>query len=218
MREEHGQTRLKVTVAMRGCHFQDIPKKKSVCLRSPCQEGERLPHYRTCDEHREVRCQYRAWDVDVRIEVVRKRSEMTDSCVECGGRHDNLAELYQCVCKHRMEKAFGDPSAWLEEGSREDLFQGAPVMVRTNMWRKLRKAVVERDRGICQDCGKELGHLPKWYTEVHHIIPRIRGGGDHPFNLKTLCVECHRKYTDDMFGGRIERNDEAYQAAKLFKK
>jgi 5-methylcytosine-specific restriction protein A len=61
-------------------------------------------------------------------------------------------------------------------------------------------------------------HLPKWYTEVHHIVPRVHGGGDHPSNLKTLCVECHRKYTDEMLLSRIERTDEAYQAAKLFKK
>ena len=64
----------------------------------------------------------------------------------------------------------------------------------------------------------QLGHLPKWYTEVHHIVPRMHGGGDHPSNLKTLCVECHRKYTNEMFFSRMERTDEAYQAAKLFKK
>jgi hypothetical protein len=203
---------------MKGCHFQDVPRKKSVCLRAPCQPGERKPHHRTCDEHREERCQYRAWDVDVRLQVVRQRSEITDSCVECGGRHESLAELYQCVCRHRMEKAFKGPSACLEEGSLEDLFEGAPLMIRANMWRRLRTAVVERDRSICQDCGKDLGHLPKWYTEVHHVIPRVCGGGDHPLNLKTLCVECHRKYTDGMLRARIERNDEAYQAAMLFKR
>jgi hypothetical protein len=203
---------------MRGCHFQDIPRKKSVCLRAPCQRGGRQPHHRTCDEHREERCQYRAWDVDVRLQVVRQRSETTDSCPECGGRHDNLAELYNCVCLHRMKKAFESSSICLEEGSLDDLFEGAPVMIRANMWRKLRMAVVERDQGVCQDCGRELRHLPKWYTEVHHIVPRMRGGGDHPANLKTLCVECHRKYTDEILRGRIERSDEAYQAARLFRK
>ncbi|HEY3420510.1 MAG TPA: HNH endonuclease [Methanomassiliicoccales archaeon] len=203
---------------MKGCHFQDVPRRKSVCLRVLCQQRERQPHYRTCDEHREERCQYRAWDVDVRLEVVRQRSLLTDSCPGCNGRHENLAEQYGCVCRCRMEEAFRSSPAYLEAGSVDDLFEAAPLMIRANMWRKLRNAVVERDRGVCQDCGRELTHLPKWYTEVHHIIPRIRGGGDHPANLKTLCIECHRKYTDEMLLSRIERTDEAYQAAILFKK
>jgi len=154
----------------------------------------------------------------VRLQVVRQRSELTDACPACENRHDSLAELYVCVCRHRMEVAFNTAPDFLEEGSHEDLFEGAPLMIRTNMWRKLRTAIVERDRGACQDCGRGLGHLPKWYTEVHHIVPRLRGGGDHPANLKTLCVECHRKYTDEMLLSRIQRTDEAYQTAILFRK
>jgi 5-methylcytosine-specific restriction endonuclease McrA len=203
---------------MRGCHFQDVPRKKGICLRTLCLTGDEPTHLRTCDEHREERCQYRAWDVDVRLEVVRARSMITDSCPGCGKRHEGLMDLQVCVCQSRMEAALRDTPAFLEEGSTADLFEGAPAMIRANMWRRLRTAVVERDKCVCQDCGRDLGHLPKWYTEVHHIVPRVRGGGDHPMNLKTLCVECHRKYTDELLSSRIERNDEAYQAAKLFRK
>jgi hypothetical protein len=203
---------------MKGCHFQDVPRKKSVCLRVMCQPGERRPHYHTCDERHEERCHYRAWNVDVRLEVVRKRSLITDSCPGCNGRHESLTDRFTCECRFRMEEAFRSSPAFLEDGSTDDLFEGVPLMIRANMWRKLRTTVVERDRNICQDCGRALEHLPKWYTEVHHIIPRIRGGGDHPANLKTLCVECHRKYTDDMLVSRIKRTDEAYQTAILFRK
>lgn len=203
---------------MKGCHFQDVPRKKGICLRSLCLPGAAPAHQRTCDEHREERCQYRTWDVDVRIEVVKARSKTTDSCPGCGGRHESLMDMQVCVCRSRMEAALRETPAFLVEGSTTDLFEGAPVMVRANMWRRLRTAVVERDRGACQDCGRDLGRLPKWYTEVHHIVPRVRGGGDHPTNLKTLCVECHRKYTDELLFSRIERTDEAYQAARLFKK
>jgi 5-methylcytosine-specific restriction endonuclease McrA len=203
---------------MRGCHFQDVPGKKSICLRELCQPGERPIRHRICDERREEVCQYRAWNVDIRIQVVSQRSEMTDSCPGCRGKHDSLVEMHACVCRCRMEAAFKESPAFLECGSTDDLFEGAPAMTRANLWRKLRKAVVERDRGVCQDCGRQLGHLPKWYTEVHHIVPRVHGGGDHPSNLKTLCVECHRKYTNEMFFSRMERSDEAYQAARLFKK
>ena len=203
---------------MRGCHFQDVPKKKSICLRELNLLGEGQMHQRTCDEHREERCHYRAWDVDMRIQVVRMRSQMTGSCPGCGERHDSLIEMYTCICHCRMEKAFTGTPDFLECGSKADLFDRVPAMVRASLWRKLRTAVVERDHGACQDCGKELGHLPRWYTEVHHIVPRAHGGGDHPMNLKTLCVECHRKYTDEMLFCRIERTDEAYQVARLFKK
>ena len=36
--------------------------------------------------------------------------------------------------------------------------------------------------------------------EVHHIIPRAKGGTDHPANLKLVCQKCHRKYTDELLG------------------
>jgi hypothetical protein len=203
---------------MKACHFQDVPGKKSVCLREIYQTGVHPAHHRICDEHREERCQYRAWDVDVRIQAVRQRSELIDLCPGCNSRHDNLSDHYACVCRYRMKEAFTGSPDYLEGGSRDDLFDGAPIMIRATLWRKLRMAVVERDGSICQDCRKDLKHLPKWYTEVHHIIPRAHGGGDHPANLKTLCVECHRKYTDNMLFSRIERTDEAYQMALLFKR
>lgn len=49
----------------------------------------------------------------------------------------------------------------------------------------LRAAILERDSYRCQSCGlrKEL--------DVHHIIPRGRGGSDNPDNLITLCRRCH---------------------------
>ena len=203
---------------MRGCHFQDVPKKKSICLRELNRAGKGPTHQRTCDEHREERCQYRAWDVDIRIQVVRLRSQMTDSCPGCGKGHDTLIEMFNCICIHRLEESFKRTPDFLKCGSDADLFEGAPAMIRANLWRKLRTAVVERDKGVCQDCGRELRHLPRWYTEVHHIVPRAHGGGDHPMNLKTLCVECHRKYTDEMLFSRIESTDEAHQVARLFKK
>ena len=45
---------------------------------------------------------------------------------------------------------------------------------------------------------KPLADVPSWFTEVHHIVPRERGGGDHPSNLKTLCLVCHRAYTNEL--------------------
>ena len=31
---------------------------------------------------------------------------------------------------------------------------------------------------------------------AHHIITRARQGGDYPWNLITLCFDCHREWHD----------------------
>tara|TARA_X000001036_G_scaffold170698_1_gene161458 strand:- start:143 stop:721 length:579 start_codon:yes stop_codon:yes gene_type:complete len=52
----------------------------------------------------------------------------------------------------------------------------------------LRFKILKRDR-ICQLCGatKEDGML-----EVDHIVPRSKGGSNHPENLQVLCSRCNR--------------------------
>lgn len=56
-------------------------------------------------------------------------------------------------------------------------------------WHAIRDAILERDGQVCTMCG-EKGHCFD-ELEVHHIIPRSRGGSDHPLNLVTLCKACH---------------------------
>ena len=53
---------------------------------------------------------------------------------------------------------------------------------------RVRREVLARDRHRCQapGCGR-----PR-FLEVHHIIPRNRGGGNQAGNLTTLCGSCHR--------------------------
>ena len=59
----------------------------------------------------------------------------------------------------------------------------------TGRWRRLRREIMDRDDGLCQDC------LPVWTMakEVHHVRP-IENGGDpwDPANLVSLCRQCHR--------------------------
>lgn len=52
---------------------------------------------------------------------------------------------------------------------------------------KLRSQILLRDGFRCQECGY-YKHL-----EVHHIVPRSKGGTDDPKNLITLCQRCHGK-------------------------
>lgn len=53
------------------------------------------------------------------------------------------------------------------------------------MTNQLRKAIYRRDGFGCAlcDCTKTL--------QVHHYIPRGKGGNDSPHNLIALCMYCH---------------------------
>jgi len=51
-----------------------------------------------------------------------------------------------------------------------------------------RRAVLERDGYRCRMPGCNLAH----FLEVHHIEPRVRGGGNGIENLVTLCAGCHK--------------------------
>ncbi len=52
--------------------------------------------------------------------------------------------------------------------------------------RKLVKAILERDNGICQSCGRQGAN-------IHHIVPAGIGRKRiHAIeNLITLCLDCH---------------------------
>lgn len=49
-----------------------------------------------------------------------------------------------------------------------------------------KQAAKARDDYKCQCCGKKNCRL-----EVHHLLPRSRGGSDKLMNLITLCSDCH---------------------------
>jgi 5-methylcytosine-specific restriction endonuclease McrA len=53
---------------------------------------------------------------------------------------------------------------------------------------ELREFILKRDNMICQNCGKKKR---KTNLEVHHIIPRSKGGTNDINNCVTLCKYCH---------------------------
>ena len=62
----------------------------------------------------------------------------------------------------------------------------------TNAWQKVRKAVYQRDLGLCQWCLHEGRYTAG--AEVHHIVPLVE---DFELrleksNLILLCVPCHK--------------------------
>jgi 5-methylcytosine-specific restriction protein A len=108
-------------------------------------------------------------------------------------------EVLRCEVDRRIERAFASSPGWIMEGSVEPLLgDQIPAQLHRSAWRAVRDRVVARDGRRCQECGKELGSVPAWLTEVHHIVPKAKGGSDHPSNLMTLCVMCHRRHTDEM--------------------
>ena len=58
-------------------------------------------------------------------------------------------------------------------------------MIGANVPNATRKAVYRRDGFRCALCDSTK------YIQIHHVIPRSRGGGNHPHNLITLCADCH---------------------------
>lgn len=60
-------------------------------------------------------------------------------------------------------------------------------------WRKIRNAVVKRDKGLCQPC-KRTGVIRPG-SSVDHIRAKAHGGTDDPSNLECICTACHRAKT-----------------------
>jgi 5-methylcytosine-specific restriction endonuclease McrA len=84
----------------------------------------------------------------------------------------------------------------------------------------LREKVFERDKGVCALCGTDTEALrkhkrkldyaarrlfeKKWgkrrsLWDADHVVPVAEGGGECDLdNMRTLCLECHRKVTAEL--------------------
>jgi hypothetical protein len=66
---------------------------------------------------------------------------------------------------------------------------------------RVRREVLARDQHRCQAPGCQRTR----FLEVHHKVPRQRGGDNQPENLVTLCGSCHRLWHER--GGGLQRNE-----------
>lgn len=59
-----------------------------------------------------------------------------------------------------------------------------------DLWIPLKQFVYQRDNGICRYCEQQVEYKD---THCHHTLELSEGGTNHPSNLKTLCVPCHKE-------------------------
>ena len=91
-----------------------------------------------------------------------------------------IASLYGCYYYHQEYKRFKNivlPPPSKQGKSKKE--------IKREKWLRIRSYILFRDGFRCQECGY-YKHL-----EVHHIVPRSKGGTDEFSNLVTLCKECH---------------------------
>jgi hypothetical protein len=51
-----------------------------------------------------------------------------------------------------------------------------------------------KQRRRCRYCGRCIAH--RKHAEIDHVVPKSRGGSDHPRNLVLCCFECNRSKGD----------------------
>lgn len=59
-------------------------------------------------------------------------------------------------------------------------------------WDRLRLRILRRDSYLCRCPRCEKSGVVRAATEVHHVIPKAKGGTDDPSNLVSINSECHR--------------------------
>jgi len=76
------------------------------------------------------------------------------------------------------------------KGSGNPNWKGGPIKynyIRRGFgWRRIRKAILERDNYTCQRCGAKNN------LTVHHILPYREFKNNEERNLVTLCRSCHQ--------------------------
>ncbi len=163
--------------------------------------GLDLPIHLHCDEEMSEACPFRQWAPKLKSEPARN---FWIECEGCGRQHREEQAHQTCVSWHNFLRLYRskETKAWRPEGTTEDYLSIGPESrlyepVRRWLWRRVRRYVKRRDGGRCTECGIEVKGRRVPY-EIHHIVPRSRGGTEHPANLRTLCSKCHMKYTKEL--------------------
>ena len=68
-------------------------------------------------------------------------------------------------------------------------------MTNHNINNKTKKEIRRKKENKCEDCGRLNGpiDIPDERLQIHHKVPRWKGGTNKITNLKLLCKDCHDK-------------------------
>ncbi len=188
------------------------------------EEYARIHEPILCDKSMSEACPFREWKPESQTD--KPKNELMD-CPYCKRRHFKNGNAWRvCEAWHKVTEIFDaldfHKISWLPQGSRIDPYDGISVPYDSTassiLWYRMRNAILKRDDHRCQLCKRQSdkyndgsfrdqilsGRKTKWgydhydTLEVHHIIPRLEGGTDHPTNLITVCTSCHSKLTGAM--------------------
>ena len=207
----------------------EVKKAKRAARVDPGQ-GELLPAAPTVVAHRELPVRFQ---LDLTPEQEARRAALVERLHKLGGVPNDRAELMLeglAALVESKEKAprgalpsrppvqihvhdyKGKLTVQTEAGERElsradaDRMRCDAQVCRhggrntTTIPPRVRREVLARDRHRCQapGCGRTR------FLEVHHIIPRNRGGANRADNLVTLCGSCHRLWHEHKSGTMIK--------------
>ena len=111
---------------------------------------------------------------------------------------NEIAEPGHTYCAKHLVESQKKHQEWLENHNKKKPFENATRWNNYNTveWKRLRKAVLERDGYQCCQCGataEESGYP----LEIHHIIPP-KGNNGLFYNIDncvSLCKLCHARIT-----------------------
>lgn len=86
--------------------------------------------------------------------------------------------------------------------SQEEYFEKRQMarLKENRLWFGKLRLIWERQKYRCPQCGQPFRDNDDW--DLHHIVYKIRGGGDEAENLMMLHPNCHRQYHAKMDGDR----------------
>lgn len=71
-------------------------------------------------------------------------------------------------------------------------------------YRNMKSYLLSRESGVCQLCGKPFTENDR--IEIHHIIPRSKGGTNRASNLAVLHSECHKRLHKEGLEKSLKKN------------
>ncbi|WP_200888008.1 MULTISPECIES: HNH endonuclease [Shewanella] len=75
-----------------------------------------------------------------------------------------------------------------------DLDELPQKWVQRERWpERVKKILISRDRGVCNECGSNLVQELEEEFQIDHMIPLAKGGCNDLVNLQLLCAVCNRK-------------------------